>query len=246
MRKILRAKASLGLQRTRLVDISTMIGSRQPQNAALAQEISDDAITLVRDNGKVLPLKAIKKSAVPLPYKLPVPIPIASSLWSLLTTCDWNRDEDSERQLHMRAPDAHIFYVDSRIAGAMSADILKAADEAETVMAAVYAVAEPWRSRQRSPVNARTHPRSAAELFSTMRPRKPWSSRWGVLTWRRISPPSKITVHILIGACLGNQRGQSALRRDPNSWPFARQHSGSSAKGRGHRAADPMNDGPTE
>jgi beta-N-acetylhexosaminidase len=48
-----------------------------------------------------------------------------------------------ERQLRSRAPDAHIFYVDSRIAGAMSADILKAADEAETVLAAVYAVPNP-------------------------------------------------------------------------------------------------------
>jgi beta-N-acetylhexosaminidase len=75
VRKILQAKASLGLQRARLVDLSAMdkiIGL--PENAALAQKISDDAITLVRDNGKVLPLKAVKKSAVPLPYQAPEPI----------------------------------------------------------------------------------------------------------------------------------------------------------------------------
>ncbi len=154
VRKILRAKASLGLQRTRLVDISTMdriIG--QPQNAALAQEISDDAITLVRDNGKVLPLKAIKKSAVPLPYQ--VPVPITNRIVAVVFTDDVRLESGRgfERQLHMRAPDAHIFYVDSRIAGAMSADILKAADEAETVLAAVYAAPSPGVRGSGNPVN---------------------------------------------------------------------------------------------
>jgi len=144
VRKILQAKASLGLQRTRLVDTSAMdkiIG--QPENAALAQKISDDAITLVRDNGKVLPLKAIKKPTVPLPYQAPVPI--TNRIVAVVFTDDVRLESGRafERQLHLRAPDAHIFYVDSRIAAAMSADILKAADEAETVLAAVYAVPSP-------------------------------------------------------------------------------------------------------
>jgi beta-N-acetylhexosaminidase len=144
VRKILEAKASLGLQRTRLVDISAMdqiIGL--PENAALAQKISDDAITLVRDNGKVLPLKAAKKSAVPLPYQTPEPI--TNRVVALVFTDDVRLESGRtfERALHLRAPDAHIFYVDSRIAAAMSPDILKAVDEAETVLATVYAVPTP-------------------------------------------------------------------------------------------------------
>src|SRR5208282_5377813 len=63
VRKILQAKASLGLQRARLVDVNALDKLiKQPENASLAQQISDDAITLVRDNGKVLPLKAARKS----------------------------------------------------------------------------------------------------------------------------------------------------------------------------------------
>jgi beta-N-acetylhexosaminidase len=144
VRKILQAKASLGLQRARLIDISAMdkiIGG--PENAALAQKISDAAITLVRDNGKVLPLKGIKKSTVPLPYQAPVPI--TNRIVAVVFTDDVRLESGRayERQLRLRAPDAHIIYVDSRIAGAMSADILKAADEAETVLAAVYAVPSP-------------------------------------------------------------------------------------------------------
>src|ERR1700722_5537766 len=56
--KILQAKASLGLQKNRLVDIAAipkLVGS--PANVAAGQRISDASITLVRDNGKVLPLR---------------------------------------------------------------------------------------------------------------------------------------------------------------------------------------------
>jgi beta-N-acetylhexosaminidase len=144
VRKILQAKASLGLQRARLVDISALdqiIG--QPEHAALAQKISDDAITLVRDNGKVLPLKAVKKSTLPLPYQ--APLPITNRVVAVVFTDDVRLESGRifERQLRVRAPDAHIFYVDSRIAGAMSADILQAVDEAESVLAAVYATPSP-------------------------------------------------------------------------------------------------------
>ncbi|HSZ62913.1 MAG TPA: glycoside hydrolase family 3 protein [Terriglobales bacterium] len=144
VRKILQAKASLGLQRARLVDITAIdriIG--QPENVALAQEISDDAITLVRDNGKILPMKAVKKSTVPLPYQAPVPI--TNRVVAVVFSDDVRLESGRtlERQLHIRAPDAHIFYVDSRIAAATSPDILRAVDEAETVLTAVYAVPSP-------------------------------------------------------------------------------------------------------
>jgi beta-N-acetylhexosaminidase len=144
VRKILQAKASLGLQRARLVDVSAMdkiIGD--PKNVRLAQQISDDAITLVRDNGKVLPLEAMKKSPVPLPYQAPVPI--TNRVVAVIITDDLRLESGRtfERQLRLRAPDAHIFYADSRIAEAISPDLLKAVDEAESVLAAVYAVPSP-------------------------------------------------------------------------------------------------------
>src|ERR1700685_1938260 len=57
--KILEAKASLDLEHARLVDInaiSTVVG--KPENLAFGQQVADSAITLVRDDGKVLPLKS--------------------------------------------------------------------------------------------------------------------------------------------------------------------------------------------
>ena len=144
VRKILQAKASLGLQRARLVDINALDNLiRQPENVALAQRISDDAITLVRANGKVLPLKALKKSASLLPYQAPEAI--HNRVVAVIFSDDVRLESGRvlERQLRTRTPDAHIFYVDPRVAGAMSADVLQAVDEAENVIAAVYAVPTP-------------------------------------------------------------------------------------------------------
>ena len=56
--KILQAKASLGLQKNRVVDVGAiprLVGN--PDNIATGQHISDASITRVRDNGKVLPLR---------------------------------------------------------------------------------------------------------------------------------------------------------------------------------------------
>ena len=60
--KILKTKASLGLQEARIVDvkaIATLVG--KPENLAFGQQVASDAVTLVRDNGKVLPLKSSPK-----------------------------------------------------------------------------------------------------------------------------------------------------------------------------------------
>ncbi len=72
VRKLLEAKATLGLQRARLVDIGAidrLVGA--PAHQALAQQVSDDAITLVRENGRVLPLVSEKTSHSSLPYQQP-------------------------------------------------------------------------------------------------------------------------------------------------------------------------------
>jgi len=156
VRKILQAKASLGLQRARLVDIDALdILIHQPENVALAQSISDDAITLVRDNGRVLPLTAIQKSAAPLPYEAPEAI--RNRLIAVIFSDDVRLQSGRvlEQQLRIRAADAHVIYLDASIAEAMSADVLKAVDEAESVVAAVYAVPVPGVRDSASAIHGR-------------------------------------------------------------------------------------------
>ena len=58
--KMLKIKGALGLNDLRTVDLSaiaTTVG--KPENIAFGQQVADSATTLVRDNGKVLPLKEL-------------------------------------------------------------------------------------------------------------------------------------------------------------------------------------------
>src|SRR5271166_2912575 len=56
--KVLRAKASVGLNKAKLVDINAVTEMvAKPASLETAEEIADSAVTLVRDNRQVLPLK---------------------------------------------------------------------------------------------------------------------------------------------------------------------------------------------
>ncbi len=81
--KILRAKAALGLHKNRLVDLNAVndIVSR-PENVALAQQIADDAVTVVRDSQKLLPLPPGVDIAPKFAYHAATPPEIISWCWS--------------------------------------------------------------------------------------------------------------------------------------------------------------------
>jgi beta-N-acetylhexosaminidase len=143
--KILKIKASLGLQDARMVDvnaIANLVG--KPGNLAFGQQVADSAITLVRDNGKVLPLKSslknqgTAKGALPYTTQEETHNQVVAVLFSDDVRTDSGRAFG--REFGARIPDARVIYVDPRIAAGMSDDVLKAVDEAKTVVAAVYVV----------------------------------------------------------------------------------------------------------
>jgi len=144
VRKILAAKASLGLQRARLVDINAIDKLvAEPANVALAQQISDDSLALIRENGRVLPLIAQKASSPQLPYQAVEPV--QNRIVLVIVSDDVRLDSGRilERQFRSRIPDVRVFYVDPRVASATAPEILKATQEAEKVVVAVYAVPVP-------------------------------------------------------------------------------------------------------
>ena len=184
--KILNAKASLGLEKNRLVDVGAiprLVGS--PANLAVGQQISDASITLVRDNGKLLPLKsglatgatvtggptsaAAAAKTVPVSYQ---PAEHRSALL-LVILCDNRRADDGrvlERQIRERVPDARVIYVDPRVAVARSEAVLKAADQAKQVVVAVYVVPSAARTRTvaRGQKNSASLPDSTATLLRSV------------------------------------------------------------------------------
>ena len=139
--KILKIKASLGLQLSRTVDLNalaTAVG--KPENIAFGQQVADSAVTLVRDNGKVLPLKSKGTIKTGLPYTTveETHTQVVGVIFS-----DDVRTESGRvfgREFRARIPDARVIYVDPRIAAGESDDVLKAVDEAQTVVTAVYVI----------------------------------------------------------------------------------------------------------
>ncbi len=144
--KLLQAKASVGLDKARLVDINhltTVIG--KPENLALGQQIADRAVTLVRDNGQVLPMKAtvapnLGTTGAKLPYQPTVEV---TNRVVVVIFSDDMRSESGrlfEREFRARVTEAHIFYVDSRTAGPMTDEIITAVDQADAVVLPLYVV----------------------------------------------------------------------------------------------------------
>jgi beta-N-acetylhexosaminidase len=139
--KILKIKGSLGLNKSRTVDLGAIANAvGKPENLAFGQQVADAAITLVRDNGKVLPLKSKGTPKAGLPYTTKEET--HNQVVAVLFSDDMRTDSGRTfgRELRARIPDARVIYVDPRIAAGMSDEVLKAVDEAQTVVAAVYVI----------------------------------------------------------------------------------------------------------
>lgn len=147
--KILKTKASVGLNKARLVDVNTMSSIiARPENLAFAQQVANSAITLVRENGKVIPLKN-RRTSGPAPAYGTVEHP--GGLVCVILTDDVRTDNGRqlERELRWRVPDVRIIYVDPRIASAMAPDIQSAVSNAEKVLVAVYMIPTAGRVASR-------------------------------------------------------------------------------------------------
>ena len=139
--KILKVKGALGLNEKRTVDVNrlaTVIG--KPENIAFGQQVSASALTLVRDNGQVLPLKSQGTSPTGLPYMTREET--RNDTVAVIFSEDVRLESGHAfgRELRARIPDANVLYVDPRIAAGMSDEILNAVAQARKVIAAVYVI----------------------------------------------------------------------------------------------------------
>src|SRR5580700_9365207 len=166
--KILQAKASLGLHQNRQVDmaaISKLVGS--PANVAIGQRISDDSITLVRDNGKLLPLRqgaSVMNAALVRPRGTQDRHAVL-----VIVLCDNVRADDGrvlEHEIRAHIPDANVVYVDPRVAPSRAGNVLAAVDQARAVVVAVYIVPSAARSRKLG--RAGKHPASLPDSTSAL------------------------------------------------------------------------------
>ncbi|MFZ0913314.1 MAG: glycoside hydrolase family 3 N-terminal domain-containing protein [Candidatus Korobacteraceae bacterium] len=169
--KILRAKASVGLNKAKLVDIHAVNEIvAKPASLATAQEIADKAVTLVRDNHRALPLKATAKGTKPPPNPYQ-PVAETRNNTVLLIFADDSRSDSGrtlDHELRARIPDAQVYYVDPRVAAGMAPPVLAAVQESQVVVAAVYefpVAGRVVRTQDGAAVNAIAVQESSAALL---------------------------------------------------------------------------------
>jgi beta-N-acetylhexosaminidase len=139
--KILRAKASVGLHKARLVDIEKLAQVvAQPGNVNYGQLVADRAVTLVRDNGQVIPLKRGPPGTLAPASPYLTVQETRDRVVAVIFTDDVRFDFGRvfERELRARVPDARVFYVDRRIAAGMAPLVLAAVEQAQVVLAPMF------------------------------------------------------------------------------------------------------------
>ena len=147
--KILRMKASVGLNRSRLVNLAAVAHEvALPESEAIAQKVADRAVTLVADENKLIPLKTTVAPTIQPASALAVE---SSNLVAVVFT-DTPRGSEGGRafvaELRGRVPDATIFYVDGSNSGALSKVVLAAVKSANRVIAVAESVPSPRRTTQ--------------------------------------------------------------------------------------------------
>jgi beta-N-acetylhexosaminidase len=114
--------------------------SRQ-EDMQFAQQVADEAVTVVRDSGHTLPLPRLRAAGVESeafpslvkPGKQVVAIVITESVHG-------SSGRGFETALKARRADATVFYVDNSLAAPLAPEILQAVKDAERVVVAAYAV----------------------------------------------------------------------------------------------------------
>lgn len=147
--KILRMKASVGLNRNRFVNLSAVAHEvARPESQAIAQKIADRAITLVADKNKLIPLSASPSSTVQSANESASQ---ASSIVAVIFA-DTARGSEGGRafvnKLRRRALNTTIFYVDGANSGLVAKNVLTAVKGAARVIAVAESVPSPKRTTQ--------------------------------------------------------------------------------------------------
>lgn len=171
--KILRMKASAGLDRKRFVDLSNVDKEiARPENLAIAQKIADSAITLVSDPNKLVPLQ-LQGTSTPQTSKDAAanqPAWKAGSNIVAVVFGDGARSSEGARtfarELHQRAPTATVFYVDESNAGFIERDVMAAIASAKAVINLAEAVPSARRTTAGQAGGSVDLDQSAAQLLA--------------------------------------------------------------------------------
>ena len=168
--KILKMKASIGLNKGRLVDPEA-VGDvvAQPGNMREGERVADAAVTLVRDSSTVLPLEYRRPGTIPgtNPY---TEVEKVGDRTLVVIFTDSLRSEMGHlfaADFRARINDAKVLFTDGNVATSMTDQVMSAVRQAEKVIIPVYSFPEPGRVIQgpNGPTSSVALPQSSTALL---------------------------------------------------------------------------------
>ncbi len=155
VRKILLMKASVGLNKAKLVDINGLASSiAKPENLSRAQEMADASVTLVRDNLQVLPLQAKTQGTPGHHATYQKSEDVRGRELAVIVTDDSRSDSGRffDQQIRRRSPEMRTIWVDDRTAVGITDTVLQAVQQAEKIVVAIYAIPSAGRVKMENGV----------------------------------------------------------------------------------------------
>ena len=146
--KILRLKASVGLNKAKLVDIEALKTTvAKPENLSRAQEIADAAITLVRDNHQALPFRVKSVGTNLLRGAYDKPEDVRGRQLAVIVVDDQHGESGRffDQQIRRRSPEVKTIWVDDKDAAGMTQPVMDAVAKAEQIVVAIYAIPSAGR-----------------------------------------------------------------------------------------------------
>jgi beta-N-acetylhexosaminidase len=147
VRKILEMKAAAGLNDSRFVDLN-VVHHLFPDTAAdsFAQHVADEAVTLVRNNGRIIPLALQKDGASDQASKRAIKEP-GLTVVSFTDSYNSRVGHEFDRQIKLRRPDTKIFhyYNDHINSDALPSDVLAVVKNGGPVVVAAFVTHVPGR-----------------------------------------------------------------------------------------------------
>jgi beta-N-acetylhexosaminidase len=142
VRKILQMKASVGLHKSRFVDLDQVnSATSDPSDMNSAQRVADDAVTLVRNNGEMLPLQSSDGLATRGSPSTTTPQGKRELLVLVLAEAlEASSGHELERAVKARRPGAQIFYFDGRFSSGLEPEIIKAVNDSDKIIIAAYVI----------------------------------------------------------------------------------------------------------
>jgi beta-N-acetylhexosaminidase len=144
--KILRMKASVGLNENRFVSLANVQEEvARPENVAIAQSVADRAVTLVTDAGKLVPLAPAQAATANAAER-------RSSRIVAVNFSDRPRGSDGGRafasELRKRAPGATVFFIDPSNSSYVFDSVMAAVRDAGSVIAVAESVPNARRTTE--------------------------------------------------------------------------------------------------